>query len=106
MLIAFIIWSGVAVLFILLGISAWNQKEAVGFWTGVKPPKVKDVKAYNHAVAKLWFGFAAGMELLGFPFLTAEQNSPLFLLSAVGMLLLAIIAMVIYECVIIPDFKD
>ena len=65
MIIAFIIWSLIAILFVIFGVSARKSKEAVGFFSGVKPPEVKDVKAYNYAVSRLWFIFASFYEILG-----------------------------------------
>lgn len=42
MVLAFIIWSIVAIIFMLIGISAWKSKQEVGFFTFSKPPKMKD----------------------------------------------------------------
>lgn len=94
MIIAFVIWSVVAVIFFTVGASAWQSKEAVGFFTFVNPPKVKDTKQYNHAVAKLWFAAAFIFEILGVPFLWYEQNSPLIIFIILGAVIL-VIAMVI-----------
>lgn len=82
-IIGFIIWTVVALLFVFIGFYAWNSDKPVGFFTGQKPPEVSDVKGYNHAVAKIWFVFAAAMELLGLPLL-AGQNSPYIMLSVIG----------------------
>ena len=79
MIIGFIIWSLIALLFISIGISCLKAKEPVGFFTGVKPPKVTDVAKYNHAVAVLWFVSAVVYELLGIPLLFLEQNSAGFI---------------------------
>ena len=59
----FIIWSVVALVLAGIGIWDWNSKTAVGFYSGIKPPEVKDVKKYNHAVAKLWFIYALIFEI-------------------------------------------
>ena len=40
MIIAFVIWSIVAALFLAIGIGIRKSKNAVGFFTGVKPPEV------------------------------------------------------------------
>ena len=94
-IIGFVIWVVVSMVYVLIGIWAWNAKEPVGFFTFVKAPEVSDVKGYNHAVAKLWFFFAAVMVLLGLPLL-AGQNSPLILISVIGAMFLVIAIVVIY----------
>ena len=96
MIIAFVIWSAVSVIFLIIGISTWKAKEAAGFFTFVKPPKVKDTKQYNHAAAKLWFAAAFIFEILGVPFLWYEQNSPLIIFIILGVVILVIAMMIIY----------
>ena len=54
MIIAFGIWTIAAFVFAGIGISAGKSKKPVGFFTTVEPPKVTDVKKYNHAVSLLW----------------------------------------------------
>lgn len=49
-MIAFMIWSIVAVIFLGMGISCQKSGEAVGFFTFVKPPAVNDIRKYNHAI--------------------------------------------------------
>ena len=66
MLPGFIIWSAIFLMLLGIGIWAWNSGKAVGFFAGVQPPEVKDVRAYNHAVAWLWFGYAAVLNCWGF----------------------------------------
>ena len=51
MLIGFIIWSSITLLLLGIGIWAWNSGTPVSFFSGVKPPEVKDVRKYNHSVA-------------------------------------------------------
>lgn len=81
MIIGFVIVTLCMSFFIGIAVWAWKAKEPVGFFTGVKPPKVKDVTAYNHAVAKIWIGFAIAFEILiGGPLLFLEQNSAGFVL--------------------------
>ena len=96
MIIAFVIWSVVAVIFLTIGVSAWQSKEAVGFFTFVNPPKVKDTKQYNHAVAKIWYTVAFVFEILGVPFLWYEQNSPLIIFIILGAVILVIAMMIAY----------
>ena len=78
MIIAFVIWTIVALFFVGIAISCRKSKEAVGFFTGVKAPEVIDVKAYNQAVSTLWFVVAILLELMGLPFLFLKQNSAYF----------------------------
>lgn len=58
MITGFVIWSLVSLVFFGIGFSSWKAKEPVGFFTGVKPAKMKDITAYNRAVGKIWFVFA------------------------------------------------
>ena len=96
MIIAFIVWSVVAVIFLIIGVSTWKAKEAAGFFTFVNPPKVKDVRQYNHAVAKLWLAAALIFEILGIPMLWIEQNSPQIIFTILGVMVLVITMMVVY----------
>ena len=96
MIIAFVIWSVVAVIFFIIGVSTWKAKETVGFFTFVDPPKIKDTKQYNHAVAKIWFTVAFVFEILGIPFLWLKQNSPLTIFIILGVVILVIAMMIIY----------
>lgn len=90
MIIGFVIWSAIAVLFFGIGISGLKSKEAVGFFTFVKAPTVNDVGKYNRAVSILWFVVAVLLEILGVPLLFCEQNSPIFIFVAFGMIVLVI----------------
>lgn len=94
-IIGFVVWVLVDLIFLFVGISAWNKKEPVGFFTFVSPPKVSNVTGYNHSVAKLWFFFATVMLLLGLP-MFAGQNSPLIIISIIGLLFLVIAVVIIY----------
>lgn len=96
MLVGFIIWSSVGIIFMLIGISAWKSKQEVGFFTFSKPPKMKNVVKYNHAVGKLWFSFAAILEIIGIPFLFSEQNSPIFIFIIFEVMILVIAVIIIY----------
>ena len=84
-----------------LGIGIWSyrSKEPVGFFTGAKPPEVKDTKKYNHAVAILWFVYAALFELSGIPLLFFEQNSAGFVPVFLGTLFITIGLMVGYVAI-------
>lgn len=96
MVIAFVIWTIVSLVFLLIGVSSWKSEKAVGFYSNAKPPEIKDVKNYNKAVAKIWFGFAAAMEMIGIPLLFIEQNSPVALLIAIAVVALILGIMILY----------
>ena len=84
MIVGFLIWSIIAILLTGIGIWTWNSKGAAGFFAGVKPPEVKDIKKYNHAVAILWFAYAIVFELFGIPLLFYKQNPTGFVFSVLG----------------------
>ena len=93
---AFIIWSVAAIVFLSVGIKSWNEKKEAGFFTGAKPPKMRDVKAYNHAVAKIWFVVALLFECIGIPLIFIQQNSPWTFVIVGAALILIIAMMVVY----------
>ncbi|MGN0435565.1 MAG: hypothetical protein ACI4D8_02925, partial [Wujia sp.] len=105
MIIAFVIWSLVAIIFLMIGISSYRSKVEVGFFNGVKPKKMKDVAAYNHAVAKIWFFFAAAFEIIGIPLLFIEQNSPVALIMVLLTIWL-IIGIIIAYLKVEQKYKD
>ncbi|MCI6242512.1 MAG: hypothetical protein PUF81_01580 [Lachnospiraceae bacterium] len=96
MIIAFGIWTIAAFVFAGIGISAGKSKKPVGFFTTVEPPKVTDVKKYNHAVSLLWIVVALIFEAMGFPFLFLKQNSPFVFLIVFGVVALVIGMMIAY----------
>ena len=96
MIIGFIIWSIVTVIFLGIGISCRKSNEAVGFFTGCKPPVGEDVKRYNKAVSKLWFVSAGIYEVMGVPLLFLEQNSLLFIPIIFAVVIGLIVMMVAY----------
>ncbi|MBQ1493018.1 MAG: hypothetical protein IIZ39_13750 [Blautia sp.] len=99
MLPAFLIWSAIALLFFLIGIYCRGSKKPVGFFTGVKPPKMRDTSRYNRAVSKIWMISAILLELLGLPFLFLPQNSPVFILPLLGTIFLCLGMMIAYTLV-------
>lgn len=101
----FIIWAICGLFFVGLGIYAFCAKKAVGFWANAKMFEVKDVKGYNHAVAKLWIIFGMVFILCGLPILNG-QNSPFILLSILGVMLDAIAAMAGYTLVIEKKYRN
>ena len=100
MIAGFLIWTVISLILIGIGILDWRSEKAVGFFTGVKPPEVTDVRKYNHAVAILWFVYAFLFELLGLPFLFLKQNSPGFLLCVLCVPLISILLMIAYAVIL------
>lgn len=96
MVIAFIICSIVAAIFLGIGISCRKSNEAVGFFTFVKPPTVEDVEHYNNEVSVLWFVAAGVLEIIGIPLLFLKQNSPLAIPVIFAVVILIIVMMVVY----------
>lgn len=96
MVVAFIIWSIIASLFVVIGIVNWRSKIEVGFFTGVKPGKKKDIVGYNHAVAKIWFFYAAVLEIIGIPLLFIKQNSIMAVVMILAVVALTIGITVVY----------
>ena len=97
MIAGFSIWSVVSLILLVFGILAWRSEKAVGFFAGVKPPEVTDVRRYNRSVAVLWFAYAVLFELLGLPLFFLKQNHAGFLLSVLGVPVISIVLMVLYQ---------
>ncbi|MCM1256716.1 MAG: hypothetical protein NC307_02565 [Roseburia sp.] len=95
-IIGFIICSMVTVIFLAIGISCRKSQETVGFFTFVKPPRVKDVMRYNRAVSTLWLVSAVIFEILSLQVLFFRQNSPVFLFMVPGVIVLVIAMMIAY----------
>ena len=102
----FIIWSIVGLVFIFLGIYVYFSKKekAFGFWANAKMFEVNNVKAYNHALGKLYVAFGLIFILLGLP-LCAGQNSPYIILTILGGMFEAIVTMTIYVVVIEKKYR-
>ena len=97
MIFGFVIWSIVFLVLLGIGIWAWKSEKAVGFYTGTKPPEVTDTRKYNRSVAILWFGYAGLFELLGLPFLFLKQNAAGFLWVVLGVVVISIALMIVYN---------
>ena len=100
MIAAFLIWTVISLILLGIGILDWRSEKAVGFFTGVKPPEVTDIRKYNHTVAVLWFVYAFFFELLGLPFLFLKQNSAGFLLCVLCVPLIFILLMIAYTVIL------
>ena len=96
MIFGFIIWSLISLVILVIGIRCWKSEKAVGFFTGVKPPAVSDIRKYNRSVAVLWFAYAALLELLGLPFLFLKHNAAGFLLCIAGVPVISLALMLVY----------
>lgn len=103
---AFIIWLVISCAFILFGIYSFISKKEVAFsfWANAEVFPVNNVKAYNRAVGKLWCVFGIVLAALGLPLLNG-QNSPYILLSILGVMAEAIIAMAVYVTVIEKKYR-
>lgn len=99
-IIGFTIWSLVALIFLIIAIVDFRSEKPVGFYTGVKPPEVSDVKKYNRAVGIIWLVYFAVFELLGLTLLFYEQNSPAFIIPILGVVFLTIGIIVAYNMVL------
>ena len=99
MLFGFIVWLISGGVMVIFGIYAMHSKRAVpfGFWANAEVFEVNDVRAYNRAVGRLWCVFGA-------VFLTG-QNSPYFIVSILGCMIEAIVAMVVYVAVIEKKYR-
>lgn len=98
---AFCIWVSFGVIIILIGIYDFFSKKPAGFWANANPPEIsgEKLKAYNHAVGKLFCGFGIVFALLGIPLLNG-QNSAGVLITMLGTMAEVIVTMAIYTIVI------
>ena len=103
---AFAGWAAFGAAFIVLGVYvAFGKKEkAFGFWANAKTPPVKDIKKYNRALGRLWCVFGVVFILLGLPLLSG-QNSPLIIVSILGVMFSVIAAMAVYEVGIVKKYR-
>lgn len=105
-MLEFILYALVGAALILLGIRAFFSKKEVafGFWANTDMFPVSDIKAYNRAVGKLWCIYGIIFILLGTPLL-GEQNSPLILVSIIGVMFETIAAMAVYVIIIEKKYR-
>ena len=99
MIPAFIMWSLLAVLFLVIGFFARRSEKPVGFFANVRAPEVNDVRSYNRAVSNIWLVGTPIFELLGLPFLFGSQNSPVFLITGLGVVFWSIGMMIAYTLI-------
>ncbi len=103
-MIGFIVWAVVGCIVISIGMSAFFQKKAVGFWANIETFPVNDIKKYNHATGKLLIIYGVIFIVLGLPLLTG-QNTPYILLSVLGIMIETIAIMAIYSLVIMKKYR-
>ena len=99
-MMGFIIWSTVALMILIVAAVTWRSRKAAGFFTGVKPPEVRDVRKYNRAVAVLWIVYALLFEGLGIPLLFLEQNKALIAVILLGVPILTIGLVIAYQVIL------
>ena len=96
-MLGFILWIMLSLFFVVWGIFTYFAKteKPFGFWANAEVAEMKDVKAYNRALGKLWCVYGILLALLGLPLL-GGQNSAGIILSILGTMLISIGAMVVY----------
>lgn len=104
MISAFLIWSVVALSWVLIGLWSRHTKGQAGFWANTKEPGVKHTAEYNRAIGKLWMISAGIFEVIGLPLLAAGQNSPIALLPILGVIPL-VIGMMVMQGKIAQKYK-
>lgn len=103
-MIGFIIWAIFGCIMIGIGVRAFFQKKAVGFWANIKTVTVNDIKGYNHATGKLFILYGVVFIVLGLPLLSS-QTTPYIFLSVLGLMIETIAAMAIYSLVITKKYQ-
>jgi len=103
---AFLFWILTGIVVIIGGILVLFSKKAkpFGFWANAEVFPVKDVKAYNKALGKLFIGFGIVFMLLGIPLLEG-QNSGGIVFTILGTSFLSIFTMVIYVTLIERKYR-
>ena len=88
MIFGFVIWNLVSLMIVGVGIRTWKSEKAAGFYSGIRPSEISDVRKYNRATAVLWFIYAGLFELLGFPLLFMKHHSGMFAWSIMGVVVI------------------
>lgn len=105
MLIAFCIWSLSSLLFVVFGICTLFAKKPTVFWTHERKIEVRDVKAYNKAVAILYFVYSLVILILGIPMLLSPQNSAGFIIPVLGLPIASILMIAVYVICIEAKYR-
>lgn len=102
--IGFVIWCITGSFFIALGIYSLFSKKAIGFWANAEMFQVTNIKKYNRAMCKLYCIIGVIFVFLGLPLLS-KHTVMWILLSVVGVMLEAIVAMIVYTIAIEKKYK-
>lgn len=105
MLIVFCVWSLFSLLFVVFGICTLLAKKPTVFWTHERKIKVRDVKAYNKALAFLYFVYAFTILILGVPMLFSRQNSAGFIIPVLGLPIASILMIAVYVICIETKYR-
>ena len=105
MLIAFCIWSLSALLFFVFGICTLSAKKPTPFWTPERKIEVSNVKAYNKALAILYFVYSFVILILGIPMLFSSQNSAGFIIPILGLPIASILMIAVYVTCIEAKYR-
>ena len=105
MLIVFCIWSLSALLFFVFGICTLSAKKPTPFWTHERKIEVSNVKAYNKAVAILYFVYSFVILILGIPMLLSSQNSAGFIIPVLGLPIASILVIAVYVMCIEAKYR-
>ena len=83
----FLVFLGCAAVFYALSVNAMISKLPVGIWSHEKErPKVSDVKAYNHAVARMFAAYASLLILASLPILFKMGEVWVLMISVLGII--------------------
>ena len=94
-MIGFFAYCACAMVFYALAANARMSKLPVGFWAHEKErPKVKDIKGYNHAVAKMFTFYGTVLVFTGLPMLLEMSEVWLILISILGVVFGTLILLV------------
>ena len=104
MIAAFIIWAVIGLFFVGIGIYCFFAKKPMGFWANAETFAVYNVDGYNRAVGMMWIVYGIVFALLGLPMLDG-QNSPLVIISVIGIMIESIAMMIVYTVVIEKKYK-
>ena len=95
----------IGVFFLVMGIRCRHSDKPSGFWANAEQFEVTDVRAYNKAMSKLWFGAAVLYTALGLPLLTPANILLVILVSMIGCMIVTIGIMIFFTTVIEPKYR-
>lgn len=103
---AFIIWTVMGAMFIIMGIvDIFSKKQkAFGFWANAQTLPIENIKGYNRALGILWIVYGVVLILLGIPLIKGD-DSPWLIITILGTMFEAIAAMAVYVVVIEKKYR-